>query len=98
MGRGLGRLLVERGHDLCLLGRDEGDLARSARDLEVRGGRPARSISTALCDLARPETFGSALDFAEKATGALDTVIVTGALFASQDALEADPALAARML
>jgi short-subunit dehydrogenase len=98
MGRALGRLLVDKGHEVCLLGRDETDLARSARDLEVRGNRPARSISIALCDLARPETFSPALDVAEKATGALDTVVVTGALFATQEELEADPALTARML
>jgi decaprenylphospho-beta-D-erythro-pentofuranosid-2-ulose 2-reductase len=98
MGRALARLLVDKGHDLCLLGRDEVDLARSARDLEVRANRPANSITIALCDLARPETFGPALDVAEKATGALDTVVVTAALFASQEKLEADPAFTERML
>lgn len=98
MGRALGRLLVDKGHELCLLGRDETDLARSARDFEVRGNRLAHSIQVAVCDLARPETFGPALDVAEKATGGLDAVVVTAALFASQEKLEADPAFTAQML
>jgi decaprenylphospho-beta-D-erythro-pentofuranosid-2-ulose 2-reductase len=98
MGRALGRLLIGQGHDLCLLGRDEADVARSARDLEVRGNRPAQSVKAALCDLARPETFAPALDLAERALGKLDTVIVTGAVFATQEKLEADPVLTAQML
>ena len=98
MGRALGRLLVDRKHELFLLGRDEVDVARSARDLEVRGARPLNSLGSAACDLARPETFAPALDAAEKALGKVDTVIVTGGLFATQDKLEADPDLAARLL
>jgi len=98
MGRALGRLLVGKSHDLFLLGRDEADLARSARDLEVRGNRPAHSVKTAACDLAHPETFAPALEAADRALGAFDTVIVTAGLFAPQDELEADEAFAGRML
>lgn len=98
MGRSLGRLLVERKHDLFLLGRDAVDVARSARDFEVRGNRPLNSVGSALCDLGQPETFASALDAAEKALGKIDTVIVTGGLFATQDKLEADPHFAAQLL
>ena len=98
MGRALGRLLIERKHDLFLLGRDPGDVGRSARDFEVRGGRPLNSVGSAPCDLAQPETFPVALDAAEKALGKLDAVIVTGGLFATQDKLEADPAFAAQLL
>ena len=54
IGRALGRLLIAKGHDLFLLGRDEADQARSARDLEVRGSRPAAEREDAACDLARP--------------------------------------------
>ena len=96
MGRALCRLMAERGDALALLGRDAEDLARSARDLEVRG--KGVKVATAVCDLERTETFAPALDAAEQALGGLDTVVVTAGLFATQDALEADPVLAHRVL
>jgi short-subunit dehydrogenase len=95
MGRALARRMAQRGDAVALLGRDQGDLERSARDLEVRGG--AR-VGTALCDLEKPETFAPALEAAEAALGGLDTVVVTAGLFATQDRLEADPELARRLL
>ena len=98
MGRSLGRLLVERKHDLFLLGREAQDLARSARDFEVRGSRPLNSVGSAPCDLAHPDSFPPALDAAEKALGKIDAVIVTGGLFATQDKLEADPDFTAQLL
>lgn len=88
MGRSLARLLSERGDTLFLLGRDLEDLERSAQDLEARSGRKAAGV--ALCDLERSETFGPALETAEKALGGLDLVVVTAGVFASQEALEAD--------
>jgi short-subunit dehydrogenase len=96
MGRALARLMAERGDALALLGRDAEDLARSARDLEVRG--KGTRVATAVCDLERPETFAPALESAEQALGGLDAVVVTAGLFATQDALEADPELARRVL
>jgi decaprenylphospho-beta-D-erythro-pentofuranosid-2-ulose 2-reductase len=87
--------MAQRGDSVVLLGRDQGDLERSARDLEVRGG--AR-VGTALCDLERPETFAPAIAAAEAALGGLDTVVVTAGLFATQERLEADPELARRLL
>ena len=96
MGRALARLMAERGDDVFLLGRDERDLEKSARDLEVRAGKGR--VGTAVCDLERPETFGPALDAAQSALGGLDTVVVTAGLFAPQDRLEADPELARRLL
>jgi decaprenylphospho-beta-D-erythro-pentofuranosid-2-ulose 2-reductase len=98
MGRALGRLLIERKHDLFLLGRDGVDVARSARDFEVRGSRPLNSVGSAPCDLAQPDSFGPALEAAEKALGKLDVVIVTGGLFATQDKLESDPEFTAQLL
>jgi decaprenylphospho-beta-D-erythro-pentofuranosid-2-ulose 2-reductase len=95
MGRALARAMAARGDVLVLLGRDAADLERSARDLEVRGG--AR-LATAACDLEHPETFAPALSAAEAALGGLDAVVVTAGLFATQDKLEADPALAQRLL
>jgi decaprenylphospho-beta-D-erythro-pentofuranosid-2-ulose 2-reductase len=95
MGRALARAMAARGDALFLLGRDTADLERSARDLEARGG--AR-IGTAACDLEHPETFAPALAAAEAALGGLDAVVVTAGLFATQDKLEADPALTQRLL
>jgi short-subunit dehydrogenase len=95
MGRALARLMAQRGDALCLLGRDPDDLQRSARDLEVRGRAP---VSSAPCDLEKPESFAPALDAAERALGGLDGVVVTAGLFATQDQLEADPALTHRLL
>lgn len=97
MGRALARLMAERGDRLFLLGRDAKELEKTARDLEARAGG-ASSIDTARCDLEDPDGFGPALDAAAAALGGFDTVVVTAALFASQDELEADPALTRRLL
>jgi decaprenylphospho-beta-D-erythro-pentofuranosid-2-ulose 2-reductase len=96
IGRALARLLAARGEQLFLLGRDAEDLERSARDLEVRGARG--KVGCALCDLNAPASFEPALAAAETALSGFDTVVVTGGLFATQDKLEADPALLAKML
>jgi decaprenylphospho-beta-D-erythro-pentofuranosid-2-ulose 2-reductase len=98
MGRALARRLAERGDTIFLLGRDPDDLARSARDLEARSGKPNGSFGHAACDLERPEGFGPALEAAEAALAGLDLVVVTAGLFATQDALEADPELTRRLL
>jgi short-subunit dehydrogenase len=96
MGRSLARVMAERGDALFLLGRDREDLERSARDLEARGA--VKPVGTAVCDLARPETFGPALEAAASGLGALDTVVVTAGRFATQDALEQDLELARQVL
>jgi NAD(P)-dependent dehydrogenase (short-subunit alcohol dehydrogenase family) len=96
MGRALARLMAERGDTLALLGRDGEDLARSARDLEVRGR--GTKVTTAPCDLEKPETFAPALAAADAALGGLEAVVVTAGLFATQDRLEEDPELARRLL
>ena len=98
MGRSLARLLAARGAELFLLGRDAGELGRSARDLEARGGRAPGTIGVAPCDLERPEQFGPALEAAAAGLGGLDGVVVTAGLFATQDQLEADAELARRLL
>jgi NAD(P)-dependent dehydrogenase (short-subunit alcohol dehydrogenase family) len=96
MGRALARELAARGDALCLLGRDAADLAKSAEDLRVRG--PSSKVSTARCDFEDPDDFEAALAEAEAQLGGLDAVIVTAGMFATQDALEADPALLRRVL
>lgn len=96
MGRALARLLAERGDSLYLLGRDVEDVSRSAADLQARGRGGA--VGHGACDLAAPEGFAAALDAADAALGGFDTVIITAALFATQERLEADRALAQRLL
>ncbi len=96
MGRTLARQMAARGDQLVLLGRDATDLERSAADLTARSGR--KVAGTAVCDLAEPATFGPALAAAEVALGGLETVVVTAGAFATQEQLEADPELAARVL
>ncbi|MBZ0101097.1 MAG: SDR family NAD(P)-dependent oxidoreductase [Thermoanaerobaculia bacterium] len=98
IGRELARAMAARGDRLFLLGRDEVDLAASARDLEARAGLPAGSVGAARCDLLEPETFAPALDAAVAALGRLEAVVVTAGLFATQEALEADRELARRVL
>jgi len=98
IGRAIARELATRGHTLFLLGRDEAELTLTADDLKVRAGRPERVAGVATCDLEDVATFGPALDRACAALGRLDTVVVTAALFATQDHLEADPDFARRLL
>jgi NAD(P)-dependent dehydrogenase (short-subunit alcohol dehydrogenase family) len=98
IGRELARAMAARGDRLFLLGRDEADLAASARDLEARAGAEPGSFGAARCDLLDPATFAPALDAAARALGRIEAVVVTAGLFATQDALEADRALARRVL
>jgi decaprenylphospho-beta-D-erythro-pentofuranosid-2-ulose 2-reductase len=97
MGRAVARRLVERGDSVFLLGRNADELERSAADLKAR--HPAqREVGYAVCDLEHPEGFAAALDAADSALGGFDSVVVTAALFATQDALEADIELTRRLL
>lgn len=97
IGRAIARELAARGDQLFLLGRGEADLEHSARDLEQRS--PARHpVRFATCDLEERASFEPALDAASAALGGFDTVIVTAGRFGTQEALEADPALAAQVL
>ncbi len=97
IGRALARTLAERGDEIFLCGRDADDLQRSARDLEQRSSGKL-SVQTAVCDLEDTRTFAAALDAADRALSNFDTVIVTAALFAPQDKLEADLAFTQRLL
>lgn len=96
MGRALARLCAERGDTICLLGRNPGDLERSAADLRVRGR--ASEVFCVTCDLEAPDGFEDAIGDAQSAMGGLDTVVVTAGIFATQDELERDPALVERLL
>jgi len=97
MGRAIAQQLTERGDSVFLLGLPEADLARSAADLKARHPRGA-DAGHALLDLERPEGFAEALDAADAALDGFDAVVVTAAMFASQDALEADIELTRRLV
>ena len=96
MGRAVARVLAERGDALCLLGRDRAELERCAADLQVRGA--AGTVEVVACDLLEPSSFAPALDAAVRHLGGLDLVVVTAGLFATQEQLERDAALRARLL
>lgn len=96
IGRALARLLAERGDRVFLLGRHPADLERSVADLEIRS--PGSAAGAARCDLEEPGSFEPALVRAREAMDGLDLVVVTAAAFDTQEALEADPALAAQVL
>jgi decaprenylphospho-beta-D-erythro-pentofuranosid-2-ulose 2-reductase len=97
MGRAIAQRLAARGDSVFLLGNEDDELRRSAADLSAR--HPAMvSMSYAHCDLEAPETFAPALDAADAALGGFDAVVVTAAMFATQEALEADIELARRLL
>lgn len=97
MGRAVARALIERGDSVLLLGRDEAELSKSAKDLEQRARR-STSVSYAFCDLEQPEGFGKALDAAERALPGYDCVLVAAGLFATQTELEQDPGYLQRLL
>ena len=97
IGRALARLVAERGDAVFLLGRDLEDLQKSAHDLEARSGRGG-AVGVAHCDLEHPMSYALALEAADKALDGFDAVVVTAGLFATQEALEADPGLLARVL
>lgn len=96
IGRALARQMAARGDALFLLGRDPEDLERSARDLEVRGAKG--KVGVAHCDLGDPKGFAAALEAADQALAGFDTLVVSGALFATQEKLESDPAFLAQLL
>lgn len=95
MGRALARLMSGRGDQLFLLGRSEQELRSSAGDLGARGGSVG---GHAIVDLERPETFAPAFDAAAEVFGTPDAVVVTAGMFATQDQLERDSELTARLL
>jgi decaprenylphospho-beta-D-erythro-pentofuranosid-2-ulose 2-reductase len=97
MGRAVARRLAERGDTVFLMSLDPEDLSQSAADLRERHPQRAE-VGHAVCDLEKPECFAAALDAADAQLGQFDTVVVTAAMFATQEALEADIELTRRLV
>jgi short-subunit dehydrogenase len=97
IGRAIARQLAERGDAVFLMGIGDEELARSAADLSARHPRQA-PCGHATLDLERTDGFAAALDAADAALDGFDTVVVTAAMFATQDALEADVELTRRLV
>jgi short-subunit dehydrogenase len=89
IGRALARRLAERGDRVFLLGRDMAELARSAHDIEIRANQNL-PVGFTYCDLARPETFATAMDAVLAVLSKVEAVVVTAGDFATQPTLEAD--------
>lgn len=96
IGRAVAQRMAARGDAVFLLGRSGVDLERSAADVTARHPSQA-TCAWALCDLEDPSGFALALDAADAALGQFDAVIVTAAMFATQEALEADVELTRRL-
>ncbi len=97
IGRAIAQKLAERGESVFLMGLDAIDLSKSAADLKARHPKQLDG-GFAVCDLEKPEGFAGALDAADRALGDFDTVVVTAAMFATQEALEADVELTRRLV
>jgi len=95
MGREVARRLAARGDHLYLLGRKQVDLEAAKADLEGRG---AADVGFGLFDLSEADAIEGALDGASQALGKLDAVVVTAGLFGTQEQLEEDGELLARVL
>lgn len=96
IGRAVAQQLAARGDSVFLLGRTQAELERSATDLKARHPQQ-RDAGWALCDLEDPASFAQALDAADAALGDFEAVIVTAAMFATQDVLESDIELTRRL-
>lgn len=95
MGREIARRLAERGDRIFLWGRDPTTLDAQMQDLKLRG---AVEVGSGACELSDPATFEPAIAAATTFLGRIDAVVLTAAAFGTQEQLEADPELCARVL
>jgi NAD(P)-dependent dehydrogenase (short-subunit alcohol dehydrogenase family) len=98
IGRAVARNLIGRGANVFLLGHELDDLARSAEDLKARSPAGKTNVAHAFCNLEDASSFASGLDAADAALGGFDTVVITAALFGTQERLESDKEFARRLL
>jgi short-subunit dehydrogenase len=96
MGLAVARGMARRADELYLLGRDAEALRRTAGELEAQG---ARKVAYGLYDLnADAATIPPAFDAAQRELPGFETVVVTAALFGTQERLERDLDLRDRLL
>lgn len=95
MGLAVARRMAERGDKLYLLGRNEKELELVSKDIVARSGKPI--IGHGLCDMENPAGFSEVLNGAQAALGTIDTVIVTAAVFGTQEQFEQDLVFAAKL-
>lgn len=88
IGQAISRIMAIRGDTVFLLGRDRNKLDLCAQDLEARSGKPI--VGWGLCDLERIDSFEEALVSADSILDGMDTIILTAALFDTQENLEND--------
>ncbi len=88
IGQAIARIMAIRGDDVFLLGRDRKKLDLCTQDLEARSGKPIAGWG--FCDLERIDSFEDALVSADSILNGMDTIILTAALFDTQDNLEND--------
>ncbi|HET7153083.1 MAG TPA: SDR family NAD(P)-dependent oxidoreductase, partial [Candidatus Kapabacteria bacterium] len=95
MGLAVARRMAERGDTLYLLGRNEKELELVSKDIAARSGKPI--IGYGLCDMENPAGFSEALNGAQATLGTIDTVVVTAAVFGTQEQFEQDLAFTAKL-
>jgi short-subunit dehydrogenase len=94
IARAFARLAARRGALVTLAGRDVDDLEATARDAELRGAPSARVLA---CDLVDPASRAACVAAATLPDSLLN-VFLAAAQMPEQQAMEADPELAARMI
>lgn len=90
MGRAFARKAAEQGCDLVLAARDPDDLARTAKDCELRGSGRVASVTF---DIRKPAGFEKILEAASTSDGMINAAVFVGSM-PPQSAIDADPALA----
>jgi short-subunit dehydrogenase len=94
MARAFAREVAARGGALTLAGRDLEDLRASAADARLRGAAQARAL---LCDAADAASRAACIEQAALPETQLNVFVAIGQM-PDQEAMDADPALLARMI
>lgn len=76
IGRGLTRLLLQKGHKVYMVDNNQSELEHATNHLRNIGAAPHQSVYGALCDVGRPEDVKKAVDqVAQDFNGRLDVLI-----------------------
>jgi len=94
MARAFAREAAARGHAVTLAGRDLDDLSSQAADARLRGAMVARAM---VCDVTDAASRAACVASATIAQTRLNIFVAIGQM-PEQDAMDADPSLAVRMI